>query len=667
MRTLRREILSAFLPLIVLSIAVIGLVLWYVLDQSIQRQGDLVSRLMRANTNASLDLSLKVFNEQITYETDRLANDMKVLSQRRDLLIAMEKNQYEAVNHALVPVTKARNLASLLILDTDGNVFSSYPANINKSDLAPPDQNRNIIDKLKTVIETSPVNFATGLITLDSRVAGLLGFSGSGHSGKDKKVLGVVHGRKLINDFGEDIGTLIAFQTIDNLNEGLSDIIRTGGQAFVTYFGLNPIYGSGFSGPLPALDVATGNEIYRSGHLNLERRINDKKYYLSCSAVKDIVGNSVAVNCSGVEESKATKAQQQIIDIGLRTRDRVQFWLAVIGGITVVVLWAVSLYLTNRISRPLSSITDVIRRLGNNDGDVHTPQTRTNSYEIDAISKALETFKDNASERRKMEKMLQESNVLLEQRIKDRTNDLNIAKNQAEAANIAKSELLANMSHELRTPLNAIIGFSNIMEQGLFGPLEKKYQKYAKDINLSGNHLLELINDILDASAIDAGKLELNEETFHMAKAFKMAVQMLGTESGVKKLSVKTLAPDGLPLILADQRRVKQIILNLLSNAIKFTEPGGTISMIAAVNQQGGHVITIEDTGIGMTEKELAIAMTEFGQVQGAMNSSHKGTGLGLPLSKGLVELHGGTLEIHSKPGQGTTVTVHFPNTRTIR
>jgi signal transduction histidine kinase len=236
----------------------------------------------------------------------------------------------------------------------------------------------------------------------------------------------------------------------------------------------------------------------------------------------------------------------------------------------------------------------------------------------------------------------------------------------SEMANRTKSELMANMSHELRTPLNAIIGFSAMIKAETFGHLNEKYLSYAKDINNSGQHLLELINDILDASAIEAGKLGLHEEDMDVDNLVNATMRMLKNRAREGNIRLIKNIDDDLPMLHADARRMKQILLNLLSNAIKFTPRNGKVSIRASLDDAGAHVFTIIDTGIGMNKAELSEAMSKFGQIDSGLNRKYEGTGLGLPLTLGLIDLHGGTFDIVSKKEGGTTVTVRFPPHRTV-
>ena len=241
------------------------------------------------------------------------------------------------------------------------------------------------------------------------------------------------------------------------------------------------------------------------------------------------------------------------------------------------------------------------------------------------------------------------------------------AKEQAVLANRAKSEFLANMSHELRTPLNAILGFSELMGNATLGPLgDPKYEEYTKDINDAGRHLLALINDILDLSKIEAGKLELDEEDIDIARAIRSCMVLVKERAGNGGVKLLTDIPDGLPALHGDQRMLKQILVNLLSNAVKFTQPGGEVTLKAWSREDSGYVFQIIDTGIGIALADIPTALSPFGQVDSALSRKFAGTGLGLPLTKSLVELHGGYLDLQSEEGAGTTVTVRFPKERIV-
>lgn len=237
---------------------------------------------------------------------------------------------------------------------------------------------------------------------------------------------------------------------------------------------------------------------------------------------------------------------------------------------------------------------------------------------------------------------------------------------ETERAYRTKSQFLANMSHELRTPLHAILGFSQLIREESAGPVDARYRSYADDIHSAGEHLLNLINDILDLSKIEVGRMELREGNVDVGDVIEKCCRLLHERAREDHLELVQNVPPNVPGLLADELRLKQVIVNLLSNAIKCTPSGGRICIAATPRADGGLDLSVADTGIGMSAEDIDAALTPFQQIDRGRGRGHEGTGLGLPLAKTLTELHGARFDIDSTPGVGTVVTIGMPKERVL-
>lgn len=342
--------------------------------------------------------------------------------------------------------------------------------------------------------------------------------------------------------------------------------------------------------------------------------------------------------------------------------------------IKLLLVWILFNYYANRqLAAPLSRLSDAvdrvepgwrphqeIRAVGPEDGELNHLQ--------DAFNRLLNRLEKSHAERFAYEQELVGARAELEDAVAVRTRELEGARRRAEDASVAKSRFLAMMSHELRTPLNSILGFSQFMVDEIMGRMgNDRYLEYAADIQHSASHLLDVINDILDISKVEAGEANLEEEDLDLRDVAAAVQRLMSPRVGAKRQVLTVNIPDGLPRLRGDGRVIRQILMNLFSNANKFTPAGGSIVMAAGVDYRGGIRIEVADTGIGISAKDISLVLEAFGQVRSSHIVTHEGTGLGLTLSKQLVELHGGDLAIQSEVGKGTTVILRFPADRAVK
>ena len=308
---------------------------------------------------------------------------------------------------------------------------------------------------------------------------------------------------------------------------------------------------------------------------------------------------------------------------------------------------AISWIFADRLTRPLDAVRTTARRIAG--GKLTSRVPPLPKWASSDLHELAQDFNEMAN------------------RIQNNQKDLAAALSRAQSADHAKSRFLANMSHELRTPLNAVIGFSQAMEKQIFGPIGgERYVTYASDIRRSGEHLLSIINYILDLSKIEDGDIDIEDDLVDVPALVRDVGTMLQSQVTGGRIDFKIDLPPHLPQLRGSAVKLKQILANLVSNAVKYTQPGGTVAVSAWQTQGGGLSIGVTDTGIGMSKSDIAVALLPFGRADHEKVQRINGTGLGLPIAKRFIEIHGGRLEINSERGAGTAIVVHLPPARTV-
>ncbi|MCK6385028.1 MAG: ATP-binding protein [Rhodocyclaceae bacterium] len=385
-----------------------------------------------------------------------------------------------------------------------------------------------------------------------------------------------------------------------------------------------------------------------SGLAHVAAALNDAWGEVPAMLSKDAEDREILTARAGIESLGWTVFVEQPVAEVYATLDA-SIWRSIgllLGGLMLSVLAA--LFLARSMVLPIRRLQEGAQRIG--EGDLGG---RIEVHSGDELQALAEQFN-------RMSARLRELYGSLERKVEERTQELNEKSRQLEVANRHKSEFLASMSHELRTPLNAIIGFSEALLERIFGEMNPKQEDYLKDIHESGRHLLSLINDILDLSKVEAGRMELDPTPFHLPKLLESALALVRERAMRHDIRLTMVVAPEVGEIVADERKVKQIVLNLLSNAVKFTPDGGSVTLTVRHRDDAIEVM-VSDTGVGIADEDQVAVFEEFRQVGRDYLSKHEGTGLGLALARRFVELHGGHISVASTPGQGTTFIFTLP------
>ena len=345
------------------------------------------------------------------------------------------------------------------------------------------------------------------------------------------------------------------------------------------------------------------------------------------------------------------------------TRDRMLVMAAFAIMLTAAIVFAAQAAFDLVVGRALKELQRAIdsTRLG-------APREEVQWSGSDEVGRVIAAFNRMQRRHTAYENALDNARIDLEHRVEQRTSELKRARDEARAANRAKSAFLANMSHELRTPLNAIIGFAEVLKNQKFGPLgDARYSSYAEIVRTSGTHLLDLINDLLDLSKAEAGGLVPADSTIEVDAQIRRAIDMSRAEIEQSALTVEIAVADDVPALRADARLILQLLSNLITNAVKFTRPGGTLTIGATIDADRSVSIFVADTGIGIPADQLEKVLEPFTQLDTRLHREHRGAGLGLPLCRAIAQAHGGQLLIQSAPDEGTCVTVLLPPWRSLQ
>lgn len=646
--TIRKQFLITINVVLILVFFFFGISFWSEWGRASKKHTEEIRQHSIIESNNNLFHGLHIFEGEIKFQIRQMERLAENFGRSDEFRLLVLKNRLDPLRHQF-SVAKGNNIFDFItVLNTGGDIIASYPNQMDNSRLEA--RYKSSIGPVKTAIQIlsgEPQSHKDRISSSYSQITREMAAE-MGIQWQDDKVdveIALLTVANLYNDFGDPVGVLMLgklFRTLSPLFNQIKERTQ------IDYALYTRKYSNVTTGLHPQSPFQVLNE-YTFSRRGPDEGTYFLKHYdgnLLCREL--VVGGDLigGLGCTGMSIMMASQSSDRIEDILRELKSTIGSWYVFLGTLALVSASILSYFLIMRLTNPLETVTHAIEKLAQNELDIVLPD-KPGSREIRTISRATEVFKRNIQARSEIESRLRDQ------------------KEAALMSSRVKSQFLGNMGHDLRTPLNAIIGFSEVLGKEIFGRIgHQKYLEYANDINFSGKHLLELINNILDISSIESGKFTMTECWFDLPEVVGRAIRLHQFLTDQSSVSLTTHIDENISQMYGDPLRFQQILNNLISNAIKFTPSDGKVMVQCLLDDYGNLEIKVDDTGSGIPDMELEKIFEPFFLGDDKAITPKRGTGLGLFLVKSFVEFHNGLISVESHLGKGTSFTLIFYKNR---